>query len=276
MTDEVWMGYLVHHAADYTVVQSPFVLDGARVFGADSDATTLAVAGLLHRLNHEAVTVVSVPDGVDGLSLSAATGVSLHDGGAEQEPDWEVLISDEAIVVVSRKNADVQIPMLDVEVEVDADFHAAIESAWEQELGAGHVSQGAYVSQAQYNEAAASRLKLHGQTNGDQIVWPPRFSHVVEGATTSGAALEHRGNVMTWTTLSAAGAPSEFSLRAPILGGVSTVLLALNDGPNGVFLVVDDEDTVLAMDAPMQLVFRRLYAQEGFVRYGLKARAIHD
>jgi hypothetical protein len=81
---------------------------------------------------------------------------------------------------------------------------------------------------------------------------------------------------MTWTTLSAAGAPSEFSLRAPILGGLSTVLLQLEDGPNGVFLMVDDEDAVLAMDVQMELVFRRLYAQEGFVRYGLKARAIHD
>jgi hypothetical protein len=26
------------------------------------------------------------------------------------------------------------------------------------------------------------------------------------------------------------------------------------------------------MDAPMELVLRRIYAQEGFVRYGLKAR----
>ena len=42
MTAEVWMGYLLDHEPDYTVIQSPFVLDGARVFGADSDATTLA------------------------------------------------------------------------------------------------------------------------------------------------------------------------------------------------------------------------------------------
>ena len=82
--------------------------------------------------------------------------------------------------------------------------------------------------------------------------------------------------MQSWTTLSAAGAPSEFSLRAPILGGISTVFLALDDGPNGVFLTVDDEEPTLEMDAQMELVFRRLYAQEGFVRYGLKARAIHD
>ena len=44
MTAEVWMGYLIDHHDEFTVVQSPFVLDGQRVFGADSDATTLAVA----------------------------------------------------------------------------------------------------------------------------------------------------------------------------------------------------------------------------------------
>ena len=52
MTAEVWMGYLIDHHDEFTVVQSPFVLDGQRVFGADSDATTLAVAAVLHRLQH--------------------------------------------------------------------------------------------------------------------------------------------------------------------------------------------------------------------------------
>jgi len=276
MSDEVWMGYLLHHEASYTVVQSPFVLGGQRVFGADSDATTLAVAALLHRLEHDDVSAISVPEGIDASSLSAATDVALHNPDAEEEAPWEVLMSDEAIVVVSQRGATVEIPVFDVEVEVDTDFYAAIEAAWNQELSENHVSQGAYVSRAQYDEAAASRLQLHGQTNEQGVVWPPRFSHVVDGHSTSGMRLQRCGKVMTWTTLSAAGAPSEFSLRAPVLGGVSTVLLELDDGPNGVFLMVDDEESIIEMDARMELVFRRLYAQEGFVRYGLKARSIHD
>ena len=71
------------------------------------------------------------------------------------------------------------------------------------------------------------------------------------GRTTCTQHLQRTGTVQTWTTLSAAGAPSEFSLRAPLLGGISTVLLNLDDGPNGVFLTVDDEDAVLEMDARM-------------------------
>lgn len=276
MPGEIWMGYLLHHEPSFTVVQSPFTLNGERVFGADSDATTLAVAAILHRLDHDEVSMISVPEGIDGPSLSVATGVALYDHEADQEAPWEVLMSDEAIVVVSKRDAPVEVPILDVAIEVEAEFHAAIEQAWDHELSKGHVSQGAYVSRAQYDEAASPRLQLHGQLNGQTVVWPPRFSHVVDGSGSSDMRLQRRGKVLTWTTLSAAGAPSEFSLRAPVLGGVSTVLLQLDDGPNGVFLTVDDEEAILEMEAPMELVFRRLYAQEGFVRYGLKARAIHD
>ena len=52
------------------------------------------------------------------------------------------------------------------------------------------------------------------------------------------------------------------------------MLLRLKDGPSGVFLVVDDEEPELSMELEMELVVRRIYAQEGIIRYGLKARAI--
>lgn len=276
MTAEVWMGYLVDAHDDFLVVQSPFVLNGARVFGADSDATTLAVAGLFHRLQHESIPSVSVPEGIDGQCLSIATGIELHPEEADGEAAWDVLMSDEATVVIAKNGAEVELTALDVEVEVDVEFNEALEAAWEAELTATHVSQGAYVSRAQYEEAAMSRLSLLGQSMEERVVWPPRFSHLVDGNASSEHRLKRTGTVQSWTTLSAAGAPSEFSLRAPILGGVSTVFLQLDDGPKGVFLTVDDESSELTMDARMELVFRRLYGQEGFIRYGLKARSIAD
>ena len=275
MTAEVWMGYLVDHHSDYTVIQSPFVLDSVRVFGADSDATTLAVAGVLHRLQHDSIESISVPDGIDSLGLFSATNVNLHDIEAEEDAPWEVLMSDEATVVVARRNAAVELHNLDVEVEVDREFHTAMMDAWNRELSIAHVSQGAYISRAQYEEAAQSRLSMQGQVIRSNVSWPPRFSHLVNGDQPPLHQLQRAGTVQSWTTLSAAGAPSEFSLRAPLLGGISTVFLQLDDGPRGVFLTVDDEDSTFSMGARMELVFRRLYAQEGFVRYGLKARAIH-
>ena len=110
-----------------------------------ADATTLAVAALLHRLEHDDVSTISVPKGIDASSLSAATGVALHDADSKRKhnPPWSVLMSDEAIVVVSQRGATVEIPVFEREVEVDADFHAAIEAAWDDELSENHVSQGA-------------------------------------------------------------------------------------------------------------------------------------
>ncbi|MEC7504269.1 MAG: hypothetical protein VX524_03245 [Candidatus Thermoplasmatota archaeon] len=276
MTAQVWMGYLVVAQEDFTVIQSPFVLNGSRVYGADSDATTLAVAGMLHRLRSESVSSVTAPDGIDTVSFAGATGVPHHSEDATDEAPWDLLVGDEATVVLARQGATVELTALDVEIDVDADFHQAMEAAWAAEQSTFHVSQGAYVSRAQYEEAASSRLSLQGQASVDTVVWPPRYTYMVDGNEAQPRRLQRTGKVLSWTTLSAAGAPSEFSLRAPLLGGISTVFLQLDDGPKGVFLAVDDETPAFGMDVPMELVFRRLYAQEGFIRYGLKARTITD
>jgi uncharacterized OB-fold protein len=274
MTAEVWMGYLVDEHSDFTVVQSPFVQEKRRVFGADSDATTLAVAAVLHRIRAGPLGVLSVPDGIDASTVQVATGVTLLQDDSEHDSDWDLLLSDEATVVLAKCDADVELAQLDVFVEVDDEFNDAIEAAWAAELASHHVSQGAYVSQSQYAEAARSRLSLEGLRLGSNIQWPPRFSGPVDGEEHEAHHLTRTGTIQSWTTLSAAGAPSEFALRAPLLGGISTVFVQLDDGPKGVFLVVDDEDATLEMDAPIELVLRRVYAQEGFIRYGLKARSI--
>ena len=276
MTAEVWMGYLVDHQPDFTLVQSPFVHEGVRVFGADSDATTLAVAGLLHRLQHDGIASLGVPEGIDAATISSACNLRVHNDEDTTEPAWDVLLSDEATIVITRQGADVTLSNLDVEIEVDPDFHTAMEEAWADELKVTHVSQGAYVSKSQYEEAVKPRLTLEGQQGPGGLVWPPRFSSNHGGVNAPLKVLSPTGTVQSWTTLSAAGAPSEFALRAPLLGGISTVMLELNDGPNGVFLTVDDEEPTLNFGLPMELVLRRIYAQEGFVRYGLKARAIQD
>ena len=64
------------------------------------------------------------------------------------------------------------------------------------------------------------------------------------------------------TKLSAAGAPSEFSIRAPLLGGISTAYVSFNHG-TGVFLLVDDEEISPEIGDKGEIVVRRIYAQEG-------------
>ncbi len=94
-----------------------------------------------------------------------------------------------------------------------------------------------------------------------------------EGKTISeeGKRMKPKGKITSWTKLSAAGAPSEFAIRAPVLDGISTVMVKTTDGPNGVFLLVDDEVNEPQIGMSVDLVVRRLYAQEGVMRYGVKA-----
>ena len=274
MSSLIWKGYLLHAESAFTLVQSPFTHEGERVFGADSDATTLAVAAIQHRLLDQSINSVTVPDGIDAPTLVSATNVIIADESIFEECEWDLLLSDEATVVLMRRGSDVELPQFDVDLPVDSDFYGALCRAWENEMEVTNVSQGAYISVAQYEEAAKSRLGLIGQKFGEGMTWPPRQMDGEKLASEEDIALAHIGRVQSWTRLSAAGAPSEFSLRAPLLGGISTVLLRLNDGPSGVFLVVDDEEPEISMDQEMELVVRRIYAQEGIIRYGLKARAI--
>jgi len=272
---DVWKGYLIAWDDDYTLVQSPFTNDMIRVFGADSDYTTLAIAALQHRISlGQVIELISIPEGINESAFSMATGVVVADDESYEACEWDVMIGDDATVVILRRNTTVELPVLETQVEVDGEFHDAITSAWEEEMKDVHVSQGAYVSAAQYNEGAVSRMTLLGQQFGDSLVWPPRQLSK-EGAREDGKiGLVPRGIVASWTKLSAAGAPSEFSLRAPLLGGLTTVLLDLNDGPRGVFLMVDDEENGVKIGDNIELVVRRIYAQEGMIRYGLRGRAV--
>ena len=48
-------------------------------------------------------------------------------------------------------------------------------------------------------------------------------------------------------------------------------MVETNDGPNGVFLLVDDIPTLPKIGDSVEIVVRMLYAQEGIIRYGAKA-----
>ena len=271
----VWKGYLLAWDEDFTLIQSPFMCEGMRVFGADSDHTTLAIAAEQHRTSlGPTVELISLPEGVNKEIFNMATGVEVTNDESYDRCQWDLMIGDDATVAILRRDADVELPILEAQVEVDSEFHAALTNAWEDEMKELHVSQGAYVSSAQYTEGAVARMALAGQQFGDLVVWPPRQLSS-DGARHDGRInLTLRGTVSSWTTLSAAGAPSEFSLRAPLLGGITTVLLDLDDGPKGVFLMVDDEEIEVQIGDSIELVVRRIYAQEGMIRYGLRGRAI--
>lgn len=88
-------------------------------------------------------------------------------------------------------------------------------------------------------------------------------------------SLPRRGEVVTVTGVSADGAPPEFVPQATRDGGfpVGVVRFRVDDAAVDVPLQVCDTEEVAAGDT-VERVLRRVYEQEGVVRYGAKARPV--
>ncbi|MDP6224335.1 MAG: hypothetical protein QGF34_04665 [Candidatus Poseidoniaceae archaeon] len=239
--------------------------------GPDGDRLTLAI-----RLLNQ------VPPGEISLQcfeeyLEFTSSVSLQ-AVIETATNWKVnekattmlhTHSDEFIVGITSSIEPPTYPTFD-NVESDDGTRNDLRNSWQEEVSG--VSQGAYVSQAQHMIASASRLGLRAQTDKDRLVWPPRqLNGAGERIQEPTEQLSKLATILTWTRLSAAGAPSEFSGRAPILGGVSTVLVEFEEGPKGVFMLADDESKSPEIDGTVRFEVRRLYGQDGLMHYGLKA-----
>ena len=140
-----------------------------------------------------------------------------------------------------------------------------IQQAWEKELAS--VSQGAFVSREQYIRSLDQRINLKAQKEDNSSIWPMNY-HQNQSETTQ---LEPNGKIVSWTKTTAAGSPSEFAFRSPILGGLTTVLIQFEKGTIGTFLIVDDHQHPVSINDEVELVIRRIYAQDGWIRYGLKA-----
>ena len=155
-------------------------------------------------------------------------------------------------------------------IEYDSEMQRQLQDQWSLEVEG--VSQGAYVSQAQHMLSTASRLGLKAQIDEGHAVWPPRQLNAAgQRIDSASKQMTESATILTWTRLSAAGAPSEFSQRAPILGGVSTVLVQFEEGPKGVFMLADDELESPQIGGKVYFGIRRLYGQDGLMHYGLKA-----
>ena len=269
-----WQGYLGMFDENALMIQTPYIHNDVLVFGADSDYTTMAIAGL-HLLSSRGIIlsdIRSLPL-VNPSAVKSATGVNVLCGEEEEACEWNLLVGEEATLVFTNdleRDLGFHGPS-DLE-SMDSTFYTDMETAWERELSTTHVSQGAYVSEAAYMEGAEARLGFMAQSNNHALVWPPRqMDGEGRRMQQANSPLLASAVVESWTKLSAAGAPSEFALRAPILGGIQTVFVRFEQGPCGVFLIADDEQYEPSIGDQVTFVVRRIYAQEGLVRYGMKA-----
>ncbi len=272
-----WKGYLAVMNEESLFIQSPYIHEDIIVYGPDSDSTTMAIAGIqyMHSKGH-LIESIHLSDSIDARTVFLATGADSMAHNADlkfEDVAWDLLGGEEATLVVAKCNAqsyDFKAPT-DVEI-IDTGFFKDMNEAWRLEQEVHHVSQGAYVSTSQYLEGAVARLSLTSQKVGDRMIWPPRqLDENGLRISKESHMLLPEAQVESWTKLSAAGAPSEFSLRAPILGGIQTLLVRFTQGPRGVFLVTDDLEYSPKIGDTVHFAVRRIYAQEGMIRYGLKA-----
>ena len=261
-----WQGYLIKSQADNHLICSPWILDSSCVFGHDSDYTTLAISLLRYlSIDFEVSTLTNIDERISEKMLLASTDFVTGEGG------FTITCNDDASLYIYLKNHNsIELPTEQMSI-INSDIYHQITDAWQEESNVKNISQGAYVSSQQYYQNLDSRLSLVAQDNG-QLIWPQRQMDA-EGNNIGDSKVRIKpfGKVTTWTKLSAAGAPSEFAIRAPILGGVCTVMIETLDGPKGVFLIVDDQNSTPQIGDSVEIVVRRLYAQEGVIRYGAKA-----
>ena len=239
--------------------------------GPDGDRLTILL-GLLKQLPAASLNLHTFED-----FLEFTPSVSVRDI-IESSTEWRIdeqaslylhASKSSYIVAITTSQDEPTWPSFDA-IPYDEDMKDQLVQQWQIEVEG--VSQGAYVSQAQHTIATPSRLGLKAQVDHEQLVWPPRQLNATGKRIESASEqLSETATILTWTRLSAAGAPSEFSGRAPILDGVSTVLVQFPEGPKGVFMLADDDHNERVSDGSVRFDVRRLYGQDGMMHYGLKA-----
>ena len=267
----IWHGYgLVISENGYTA-SSLIHVDEKRVFGADSDHNTLAFALLDYLEKHGTIfEMIDMSHEFDSKLINKCFGLTQK--GEDDECSVTLQGHEASISLCITGGSFDETDFSEPTICGDAELLAKISDAWNNEMDAKHVSQGAYVSSQQHDESSIARLRLNAQVGSTGLVWPPRELQYDGTRTEEIQQLENTVEVLSWTKLSAGGAPSEFSIRSPLLGGITTIFAGFNRGPRGVFMLSDDlRNPEVKMGEEFTLAVRRLYAQEGKMRYSLKA-----
>lgn len=78
------------------------------------------------------------------------------------------------------------------------------------------------------------------------------------------------GSLYTYSIVAGNGAPSEFDDEQTMTGDVLCGVVELKEGPRVMVRLADVDPEELAIGMKVRAVIRRLYDQEGIVRYGTK------
>lgn len=131
----------------------------------------------------------------------------------------------------------------------------------------------AYISLPMYSASIDDRLRLLADKCSDcgTLNYPPRQVCIsCGGHQFSKQVLSGRGEIYTFTVIARGGAPAEFDEQQTMTGTITVGVIALDEGPRVVGQIVDSAGVEIQIGSRVRSEIRRLYDQEGIVRYGLK------
>ena len=130
-----------------------------------------------------------------------------------------------------------------------------------------------YISLPTFAASLDQRLRLAaGTCTNCGLVNYPKRRHCLgcNGTSFAETLLRDTGAIYTFTLIAAGGAPAEFDQQQTLTGAIAVGVIALDDGPRVIGQIVAPHPEALAIGTRVRAYPRRLYDQEGIVRYGLK------
>ncbi|WP_027718210.1 Zn-ribbon domain-containing OB-fold protein [Desulfovirgula thermocuniculi] len=136
---------------------------------------------------------------------------------------------------------------------------------------------GAHISIPMYQRAIPQRYRLVGQkcVKCGKVNFPPKAvcKYCLSSAEFAPVKLSGRGTVYSYTVIAGGGAPPEFAEIARCKGRYPVALVQLEEGPVIIAQLVDvPEEEEIFIGMPVEAVFRKIYEEEGVIRYGIKFR----
>jgi uncharacterized OB-fold protein len=133
----------------------------------------------------------------------------------------------------------------------------------------------AYVSIPTYSRSIPQRYALIGARckSCDAVNFPRTLGCLkCGGADFEAEKLSGRGKIYCYTMISRGGSPPEFSPQQNLMGSYHVAVVELEEGPKIVAQLADCKPEELKIGLPVEATFRRIYEDDGIIRYGLKFR----
>lgn len=135
---------------------------------------------------------------------------------------------------------------------------------------------GAHISISMYQRAIPQRYRLVGRRCRacGKINFPPKAvcKYCQRGSSFEDVQLSGRGAVYSFTVIAGGGAPPEFAAEARCKGSYPVLIVELEEGPRVIGQMVNPPEAGINIGMPVKAVFRRIYEEEGVIRYGFKFR----